>query len=64
MQKPTTHEIDIVVLGHSRSGKTCIINRYTRDVFVDTGTPGGISLARAHVELDSHRIRVDIWDVP
>ena len=53
----------IVLLGDSCSGKSCIRNRYTKDIFEYSEPTVGAAFSIKEVELDSHKALLSLWDV-
>lgn len=61
MEFDTTFKI--LLLGDSGVGKTCLIFRFTEDVFSDSYISTiGIDCRSRVVELDGRRVRLQIWD--
>eukprot|EP00767_Chilomastix_cuspidata_P002467 gnl/Chilomastix_cuspidata/2593.p1 GENE.gnl/Chilomastix_cuspidata/2593~~gnl/Chilomastix_cuspidata/2593.p1 ORF type:complete len:210 (-),score=73.80 gnl/Chilomastix_cuspidata/2593:291-920(-) len=53
----------ILVIGNSRVGKTCILERYTNDSFTETTmTTVGIDFHTSEVTVDDTPVSLQIWD--
>ncbi|KXJ07022.1 ras-related protein Rab-8B [Exaiptasia diaphana] len=53
----------ILVLGDSGVGKTCLIFRFTEDIFSDSYISTiGIDCRSKVVDIDGKRVRLQIWD--
>jgi small GTP-binding protein len=55
--------LKLVVVGDSGVGKTCLLLRYTKNVFdPDTQTTLGVEFMTKIVETEKHRIQLQLWD--
>ena len=55
--------IKVTLLGDSGVGKTCIIRRYTSDVFnLDCGSSLGASYSQKNVKIKNKEVILDVWD--
>ncbi|KAK8801139.1 hypothetical protein WA158_001909 [Blastocystis sp. Blastoise] len=53
----------IVLIGDSGAGKTCILSRFTRNVFnIESKATVGVEFANKCMEIDEHVIKAQIWD--
>jgi len=53
----------VLLIGDSNSGKSCVLNRYTDDVFTDNYfSTIGVDFKIRTTEIDSKRIKLQIWD--
>jgi Ras-related protein Rab-1A len=59
-----TYLLKVVAVGHPAVGKTSIILRYTTGSFREHYIPTlGVDFAIKKVELDSHMVRLQVWDM-
>ncbi len=59
----TVIENKVVVLGHSGVGKTSLVNQYVRGTFQgNTTTTIGAAYTQKFIDIDNHRISLQIWD--
>jgi small GTP-binding protein len=57
--------LKIVLLGDPTIGKSRLLLRYTEDTFDDHfHWPIGVSFVRKHIEIESFRVQLQIWDIP
>ena len=55
--------IKIVLIGEARVGKSCILQRYTRDVFEESGAPTlGVSFLSKKLIIKKQPLKLNIWD--
>ena len=57
------HLFKIVLVGETKSGKSNILSRFTRDEFNLESKPTiGVEFATRIVEIDNKKIKAQIWD--
>ena len=57
------NSIKVTLLGSSGVGKTCIIRRYTDDVFdPNSQTTSGASYSQKYVQVEDKEVLLDLWD--
>eukprot|EP00730_Choanoeca_flexa_P018995 TRINITY_DN9263_c0_g1_i3.p1 TRINITY_DN9263_c0_g1~~TRINITY_DN9263_c0_g1_i3.p1 ORF type:complete len:242 (+),score=38.46 TRINITY_DN9263_c0_g1_i3:83-727(+) len=55
--------IKICVVGDSQVGKSCLIQRYTNDIFPETlAATIGVDFFFHNVEVDGKRVKIQVWD--
>ncbi|XP_019618150.1 PREDICTED: ras-related protein Rab-10-like [Branchiostoma belcheri] len=59
---PYDFQLQVVMVGESSVGKTCIINRFTEDKYEDPISTVGIDFKIRIFEMYGKRIRLQIWD--
>lgn len=61
--KPKKVDVKITLLGNSGVGKTCIIGRYTSNIFNESSpsTAGG-SYSQKFIKIGETEVQLDIWD--
>ena len=55
-------EVKITLLGDPGVGKTCIINRFTEDKFIQKGSTKGAQYSNKNLKIRNNLVKMDIWD--
>lgn len=56
------NEAKLILVGRGGVGKTCVVNRLTRDVFVPTDPTEGIKISVWNERLEFSSVKFNIWD--
>ncbi|CAK0859327.1 unnamed protein product [Prorocentrum cordatum] len=57
------YRLDFVVVGDSSVGKTCLLFRFTNDLFsTDHGSTIGVDFGSRIIDIGDARVKVHIWD--
>ena len=63
MAQTPEFQYKIVILGNSNVGKTCVVNRFANDVFLESSQPTiGANFVTKKIDMGNCYYKFEVWD--